>query len=173
MRILKSEKGFSLVELLLVLGIMSFLTAVIYGVFINSGNVFNFNTEKINVQQDHRAIVDRMAPYIRMANNITIYDSYDSNGDKVRLEFSTISDSPPYNGIGFGIKSGGEFYYRKRRETSPGNFEWGNRMTFINSKVNSFDVSQSDGILIVTIEMEEDGRAYLFQEKFYPRVPNS
>ena len=61
MRILKSEKGFSLVELLLVLGIMSFLTAVIYGVFINSGIVFNFTYEIVKATKTYRPVASIVA----------------------------------------------------------------------------------------------------------------
>lgn len=172
MRIFNSEKGFTLLEVLLVMAIITLMSTVLYAVFINSSNVFDFNTDKISVQQDHRTIVQRMAPYIRMANNITINDTYGSSEDKVRFEFSTINDNPSYNGIGFGIKEGGEFYYRKCRETSPGNFEWGNRMTFINSKVNSFEVNLDEGMLTIIMELEEKGgKKYVFVEEFYPRIP--
>lgn len=173
MKKLKGEKGFSLVEVILVMGIITLMLTVLYAVFMNSSSVYDFNTEKISVQQDHRAIIERMAPYIRMAKKITINESYDSSNDKVRFEFTPIIDSPSYNGIGFGIKENGEFYYRKCIETSSGDFEWGNRMTFINSRVSSFELSQDDGKLTISIELlEKGGNKYVFVDEFYPRVPD-
>ena len=48
-----------------------------------------------------------------------------------------------------------------------------NRMTFINSRVSSFELSQDDGKLTISIELlEKGGNKYVFVDEFYPRVPD-
>ncbi|AZO95687.1 type II secretion system protein [Halocella sp. SP3-1] len=170
-----SESAFTLIEVLLAVSIIALLTTVIYSAFLSSTVVLDFNREKLNIQQDHRIIVDRIAPYIRMAKTVTINNSYNSNQDKVRFTFSTIeAGSGDYNGIGFGIKNDGELYYRKKIADSEGNFNWGNRITFISSKANKFELSKNNKMITITVELEEkDGESYTFVEEFYRRITDN
>lgn len=169
------EAAFTLIEVLLAVAIIALLTTVIYSAFLSSTVVLDFNREKVNIQQDHRIIVDRIAPYIRMAKTVAINNSYNSKQDKVRFTFSTIeSGSGNYNGIGFGIKNGGELYYRKRIVDSEGDFNWGNRITFISSKVNKFELSENNKMITITVELaDNDGESYIFVEEFYRRITDS
>lgn len=164
------ERGFTLLETLTAIIILIILGILLYGILYNCTNIAVYNMEKLRTQQDHRVIIDFMAPYIRMAKVVSINE----NGDKLRLSFNTIAADPDYSGIAFGLKDDGVLYYRKYREVSPGSFEWGNRMSFVSSRVKKFEVIERDRLLILMFEIEEkEGQHYRFEERIYRRVENN
>ncbi len=65
--ILKKEKGITLIELLVALGISSLLLAGIYRTFINQQKTFVVQEQVADMQQNMRAAIDHMMKEIRMA----------------------------------------------------------------------------------------------------------
>jgi len=166
----RKEGGFTLLETLTAVAILIVLSILLYSILYNCVNITAYNTERLRTQQDHRVIIDFMASYIRMAKEVII-DENTETGDKLQLRFTTIPAEPAYNAIAFGIKDNGELYYRKCREVSPGRFEWGNRMSFVSSRVREFEVKEKDRLVILMIEIEvKDGQPYRFEEKIYRRI---
>ncbi len=175
----KEEKGFTLIEILIAMALSSILVLTVGGAFLASNRVFNYNNEKINIQQEHRVIVNRIAPYIRMstAPPIIVNGAYGSSQDRVRFVFTTINADVDYNGIGFGIDGNRRLYYR-RRNANTGN--WGNRVAFIDSQVNRFEVDTdiNNEMVTITVELSEDYQradgniaTYTFVDTFYRRIP--
>ncbi|HLV10439.1 MAG TPA: prepilin-type N-terminal cleavage/methylation domain-containing protein, partial [Halanaerobiales bacterium] len=66
----QDEKGFTLLEILLSLVILTILVLAVSNTFITGFDVWNYNADKINMQQINRIIGMRIAPDIRAASEI-------------------------------------------------------------------------------------------------------
>jgi prepilin-type N-terminal cleavage/methylation domain-containing protein len=76
---MKSNKGMTLVEILVVLAVSSLLMAAMFGLFINQQKSYAVQDQVIDMQQGLRAAIDRMTREIRMAgyggNSLGIFGS--------------------------------------------------------------------------------------------------
>ncbi len=106
----KQEKGFTLIEVLIAISIIGIIFTSIANSNITGFRVWNFNQEKIDVQQVGRIILARIGPYIRSTTEIDTT----SLPDELHIKFPTRTDgNKDYNGMTFGVKNSGEFFYRK------------------------------------------------------------
>lgn len=71
----RSERGFSLIELLVTLAIVGLLMAAVYGVQIANMRAIKVEEERVEVQQDQRIAIDYLARELRMAG----YDKTESS----------------------------------------------------------------------------------------------
>jgi prepilin-type N-terminal cleavage/methylation domain-containing protein len=63
----RENKGLSLIELLIVLVLSGILTAALYRTFINQQKIYTVQEQVVDMQQNMRFAIDRMAREIRMA----------------------------------------------------------------------------------------------------------
>ena len=63
----RENKGLSLIELLIALVLSGILTAALYRTFINQQKIYTVEEEVVDMQQNMRFAIDRMAREIRMA----------------------------------------------------------------------------------------------------------
>jgi prepilin-type N-terminal cleavage/methylation domain-containing protein len=63
----RENKGLSLIELLIVLVLSGILTAALYRTFINQQKIYTVQEQVVEMQQNMRFAIDRMAREIRMA----------------------------------------------------------------------------------------------------------
>lgn len=117
MEYLKKDEGFTLLEVLLTLGIIGIIFASLSTVNITGFQVWNFNREKIEVQQLTRRIMGRITPYIRVTTEID--QSYLSEQLKIKFAPRTDNSGNTYQGMIFGLNTDGQFYYRKIYENDP------------------------------------------------------
>jgi type IV pilus assembly protein PilW len=75
MAIMEKEAGVTLIELMIVLAIATFLVAGIYSLFITQSRSYSVQDQVTGVQQDARAALDIMARDIRMAGLAVGYGS--------------------------------------------------------------------------------------------------
>ncbi|MGC9423790.1 PilW family protein [Vibrio sp.] len=96
------QKGFSLVELLVVMVVMGLVITAVYSLFINSNKTANTSEEVIDVQQNLRVAMDTLVGDIRMAGFLVDGDpilsmpnslGVDSNDDG---DFDDADDSGDY-----------------------------------------------------------------------------
>lgn len=73
------NKGFTLIELMITLAIVSILMATLGTLFLNTSRVFTQQMATADLQQEIRASLDIMSRYIRMAG----YDPSQSNSFKI------------------------------------------------------------------------------------------
>ena len=104
----KNNKGFTLLEVMIVILIMGVIVTIVANMNISGFRVWNFNQEKIAIQQSNRVILDRISPYIRSATEII------STGNILEIRIPVISDgSKDLHGMEFGLNNNDQFYYRK------------------------------------------------------------
>lgn len=162
--LMKKQEGFTLIEVLLSLTIISIVSFVVYSSYFSAVGVSDYNQDKIDFQQLHRIINLRISPYVRMADKIEILDA----GQRMQLSIPLQTDgSTNYNKIEFGINSSNNLYYRKH-----GSMGWfPNKNTFIYEKITDFSIKLDNDIIIMTVTIENDnGDSYTFTNNFYPRV---
>ena len=58
----RKEGGFTLLETLTAVAILIVLSILLYSILYNCVNITAYNTERLWTQQDHRVIIDFMAP---------------------------------------------------------------------------------------------------------------
>ena len=68
---LTTQRGFSLAELLVATAMVGFVLAGVFVALQQGENAFQYGTGKVEVQQNGRMAVDRMAHDLRMGANIT------------------------------------------------------------------------------------------------------
>ena len=90
LKIYKSNKGMSLVEIMVALLITGILTAAMFRVYINQHHAWMIQDSLINVQQSARAAIDELAKQLRMTgyalpNGTTPFQAYNSNPDSISI----------------------------------------------------------------------------------------
>jgi len=93
-RILKSNKGMSLVEILVALLITGVLTAAMFRVYINQHQAWMLQDSIIDVQQNARAAIDELGRQLRMSgyalpNGTMPFVAYNSNPDSITIYYKT------------------------------------------------------------------------------------
>ena len=90
---LKGEKGFSIIELLIVLAISGILTSALYQTFIGLQKTYAIQDQVVEVRQNVRYTIDRMTREIRMAGY----------GGNILESFGSVNTYPnlinPVNGV--------------------------------------------------------------------------
>lgn len=69
---MKNNKGFTLLELILVLGLVGLVLSLIFSPMILSYNSFNAQNEKTNIISDTRATMDYLTREIRKSDKIEV-----------------------------------------------------------------------------------------------------
>lgn len=72
---MKNNKGFTLLELILVLGLVGLVLSLIFSPMILSYNSFNAQNEKTNIISDTRATMDYLTREIRKSDKIEVIDN--------------------------------------------------------------------------------------------------
>ncbi len=87
---MKYNKGFTLVELIVILDVMALLLTTIFSMLISGFESFNFGSTKANVQSDIRLVEEVFNKNLRNAENIKINNSgkleNNSNTSEIILE---------------------------------------------------------------------------------------
>jgi prepilin-type N-terminal cleavage/methylation domain-containing protein len=93
-RVFKSDKGMSLVEILVALFITGILTAAMFRVYINQHQAWMLQDSIIDVQQNARAAIDELGRQLRMSgyalpNGTMPFAAYNSNPDSITVYYKT------------------------------------------------------------------------------------
>ncbi len=72
------KSAYSLVEILMVMGILGFLMVGVLGIFIQSHNGMFVSVEKTKINRDMRMFTGDMANVARSSNHFFIYESFDA-----------------------------------------------------------------------------------------------
>lgn len=75
-RPLRSRCGYTLVEILITLGVFGFAIAGALGLFLQSLNIFHYDTGKLGVNRDIRAFTSEMSDNATYSNFFVIYPSF-------------------------------------------------------------------------------------------------
>ncbi len=99
---MQSEKGMTLVEILVALFITGVLTTAMFRVYINQHHAWMIQDSVIEMQQNARAAVDELTRQCRMAgyqlpNNLPAIEAYDTNPDTIIIVYQSASCSAPIN----------------------------------------------------------------------------
>ena len=86
-KILRTERGFSLAELLVATAMVGFVLGGVFVALQQGENAFQYGSGKVEIQQTARAAVDRMAHDLRMGSNITAASA-------TSISFDYIEDDP-------------------------------------------------------------------------------
>lgn len=91
-RIMKNEKGFTLIEILISLVITSIITASILNVYITQHENYMTQDDITDIQQNARASIDELSRQIRMAGfdlplGLNAIEAYDTNPDTIVLTY--------------------------------------------------------------------------------------
>lgn len=147
----RQEKGFTLIEVLIAIAIVGIIFAAIANSNIMGFRVWNFNQEKIDIQQVSRIILDRIRPYIRAVTEIDT--SY--LPDDLYIKFPTRTDEGKnYNGITFGLRENGEFFYQKHYTDPDEPFS------------NQMSITSSDNIIIKDLIFNYDSSKKIVEIQF-------
>jgi prepilin-type N-terminal cleavage/methylation domain-containing protein len=73
-----TRRAFTLIELIVSLSLMGFVSIGIYQFILNSGQVLFISTEKLEINADIRAFTLEMNEFARAANHFFIYPSFNS-----------------------------------------------------------------------------------------------
>lgn len=141
---IRMSKGFSLVELLVVMVIMGLVMTAVYGLFINNKRTSATSEEVVDVQQNLRVAMETLVSDIRMAGYLIPDGALPITSMPNTIGIDT--DDPPNNDV---IDDGGEFFIL---QTS--------------SSAKTYARVVSDGADIVV----EDGMAELFRSDEFIRV---
>ncbi len=105
MKILKSNKGVTLVEILLAVLLTGIISAVMFRVYINQHHAWNIQDSVIEMQQNARASIDELTRQIRMAgydlpNGLNAFEASNTDPDTIMLHYRTSScDAPIVNSM--------------------------------------------------------------------------
>jgi type II secretory pathway pseudopilin PulG len=175
MRIRKNESAYILIEVLVSISIVSIIAISVYNTYFSSWHTWNFNQDKINIQQIHRVILARITPYIREAKGVDT-----STGGILRIKFDTKgSVGSEYNMLEYGVKDNDEFYYRKGYDDGL-NESWGNRMSITSTEViktfnPSFSYDSNEKVVAISLTLssiDDYVKNYTFTDSLFLRNSN-
>jgi len=97
---IQSERGMTLVEILVALFITGVLTAAMFRVYINQHHAWMIQDSVIEMQQNARAGIDELTRQCRMAgyqlpNSLPAVEAYDTNPDTIVITYQSASCSAP------------------------------------------------------------------------------
>lgn len=166
----RKEEGFTLIEIILAIAILGMLSIVLYNALYAGQRAYDFQEERINIQQVHRIIIDRISPFIREA----VYIDDDPTGDNeliILFNNNLSNNDSDYAGLAYCLNSRNEFSYKKKYAST---LNWSTiRNSITNVKAKNLDFIYNNGIITMNyILIGKDGQEYNFTNKFYPRYPS-
>lgn len=107
---MRSEKGFTLIEVMIIIAIVAVIAAAVYNAYFGSLEVWNFNKSRLEVQRTQDLTYSWISRYARQAtkidpdyNNSTLTDDqdilyleYDENGITKRVAFGRSKNQTDY-----------------------------------------------------------------------------
>lgn len=99
-KLLNSEQGMSLIEVLIALILTSLVMASIFRLYINQHKNWNIQTEITDMQQNARASIDELTRQIRMAGHalplgLECIEAYNTNPDTIVINYSSDGCNAP------------------------------------------------------------------------------
>lgn len=99
-QILKSDRGMTLVEVLIALLMTGILTAAMFRVYVNQHHAWMIQDSVIEMQQNARAAADELARQLRMAgyelpNNLPPVVAFNTNPDTIYIHYQSAGCSAP------------------------------------------------------------------------------
>ncbi len=99
-KILKSNAGMSLIEMLIGLFLAGLVTASVFEIYINQHKNWMIQDDVTNIQQNGRAAIDELSSQLRMAGHelplgIEAIEAYDTNPDTLIINFSSNGCNAP------------------------------------------------------------------------------
>ncbi len=171
----KDNKGFTLVELIIVMAISSILMASISIFLFTGSQYFQLAKSEVDVQSEAQAVMNQVKDRVLECNNL---DDYDASSN----QFVLYSISEIQNPSGTGVVSQidkkeifwldtteGKLYYRALKGADIA----GVSVPFPNASKNKYllaeyitgiDVIRTDNIVTVQISLEQGGRAYTVKD---------
>lgn len=87
---MKNTKGYTLMEMLVSVLLLSIILAGVYGVMITGNNIFNRDIAILDMEQQTRNAIDRIIREVRQASSQTITTNYNSTtNDKIVFTIPT------------------------------------------------------------------------------------
>lgn len=157
----KKKRGFTLVELIIVIAIALFVIVAIYSVLRFGNTVLNNSNDQYDIQNDIRIASGYLSREVRFATE---------------LEIIQLSDVKAEDGYDYFYIDGGALHHAKYE--SPSSFQETSFGDFISNDVSKSYFSESaDDILNITIMAVEDNKEYVFStdtvlENFKYMEPN-
>ncbi|MFH1699517.1 MAG: prepilin-type N-terminal cleavage/methylation domain-containing protein [Candidatus Zixiibacteriota bacterium] len=100
MKILKSNKGVTLIEILLAVLLTGVISAAMFRVYINQHHAWNIQDSVIEMQQNARASIDELTRQIRMAgyalpNGLKAFEASNTDPDTIMIHYRTSTCDAP------------------------------------------------------------------------------
>ncbi len=94
--LLKSDRGMTLIEVLIALLMTGILTAAMFRVYVNQHHAWMIQDRVIEMQQNARAAADELSRQLRMAgyelpNNLAPIEAYNTNPDTIAIHYQSAS----------------------------------------------------------------------------------
>lgn len=137
---MRNKRGYTLVECLMVLGILSFVLLAVYGVLVTGNAVYNKDSVMMDIAQQVRGAMSRITKEVRESGSSTITNT---DADSYKIVFSTPS------------KTGVQFY----RQNNQLIYEYPTGTTkVIATNIGRLYLSKTNQLL--TIEIRADKTVY-------------
>ncbi len=91
---LQPQKGFTLIELIIVVALFSVISIVLTSLFIGHNRIYRTQTAELDVTGDARTALDDIDSYVRQANRaLATYSTYTATGQVLILQIQSVNSS--------------------------------------------------------------------------------
>ena len=163
---MKSEKGFTLIEVMITVAIVAVIAAAVYNAYFSSVQAWNYNKSRLEVQRVQDLTHKWISQYARKATSVnTTYNnsSLTSDQDILYLEYD---DAGTTKAVAFGRASNSEDYLYFYDLTN------NSQRKITDLKFTDPQFSYSNGLIQITANIinQEENTRYQFNSYFNTRL---